>query len=489
MINYNFKVHRGAYMNNNKNLINISKKSFFSVLIILASLMVVVFILTYIIPQGEYDRIGDNIVAGTFHFIDEFRLPIYKLFTAPFEVFVSEDGLTVTMICIFLLVLGGFFQVMDKTNGIKAIIKRLIERYKERKYTLIRIIVLIFMVFGAFFGVFEESVALLPIIILLSLSLGFDTLLGLGMTLLAAGFGFASAITNPFSVGVASEIAGVNILAGGLYRIAVFVIMYLLVSEFLVRYAKKIVKKPKASLTYEMDQKKSRDFELNSDLKIEHEDKIFKVYTAVFIVLIVAIIISSLLQLIFEISVPTIPVMALTFLVGGFAAGKLVTNQWKFTSKTFLSGMVSVLPAIVLIMLATSVKHIISEGQIMDTILHSLASFFENKSAVVGVLGIYVMVLFIQFFIGSASAKAFLIMPILIPLVGLIGITKELAILTFIFGDGYTNVIFPTNGVLLIGLSIANVGYGKWFKWTYKLQIITLILTVGFLLFALYIGY
>ncbi len=473
-----------------KNLINISKKSFFSVLIILASLMVVAFILTYLIPQGNYLRdVTGNIIPGSFSFSNVDNLPIYKLFTAPIEIFGSSDGITVIMICVFLVVLGGFFTVMEKTNGITVIIKKLIIRYKDRKYLLIRLIVLMFMSFGAFFGVFEESIALLPIMILLSLSLGFDTLLALGMTLLAAGFGFASAITNPFSVGIASEIAGINILSGSLVRILVFIIMYFLVSSFLVYYAKKIEKNPEKSLTYEDDLKKSREFEINSTVQVENEDKIFKVYTIVFIVLVVVIVGSSLLQLFFDISIPTIPLMAATFLFGGFISGYLVSKDIKFVSKTFLKGIFSVLPAVLLIILATSVKHIISEGNIMDSILHYLETFFVDKPVILAVVGIYFMILFIQFFIGSASAKAFLIMPILIPLVTLIGISKDLAILSFIFGDGYTNVIFPTNGVLLIGLSIANVSYGKWFKWTYKLQIFTLLLTITILIVAFYLGY
>ena len=119
-------------MNENKNLINISKKSFFSVLIILTTLMVAAFILTYIIPQGEYLRdINNNIIADSFRYLDVNNLPIYKLFTAPFEIFASSDGITVIMICIFLLVLGGFFQVMDKINGIKVVIKKLIIRFKD----------------------------------------------------------------------------------------------------------------------------------------------------------------------------------------------------------------------------------------------------------------------------------------------------------------------------------------------------------------------
>lgn len=477
-------------MDTQKNLINISKKSFFSVLIILVLLLVAAFTLTYIIPQGLYQRDAQgNIIAGSFVFLSGAKLPWYKLFTAPVEIFASSDGVTVIMICVFLFVLGGFFTVMDKTNGIKVIIKKLIMRYKDNRYTLIRLIVLMFMLFGAFFGVFEESVALLPIMILLSLSLGYDTLLALGMTLLAAGFGFASAITNPFSVGIASEIAGINILSGALLRVLIFVIMYALVSQFLVWYAKKIEQHPEKSLTYEMDVKKQKDFEINETIKVDNEEKIFKVYTVIFVILLLVIVGSSLLQLIANISIPTIPLMAATFLIGAFVAGYLVTKNTRFVNKAFLKGVASVLPAALLIILATSVKHIISEGQIMDTILYYLETYFVDKPVVLAVIGIYLMILFIQFFIGSASAKAFLIMPILIPLVTLLGISKDLAILSFIFGDGYTNVIFPTNGVLLIGLSIANVSYGTWFKWTYKLQLITLFLTISVLIIAFYAGY
>jgi len=182
-------------------------------------------------------------------------------------------------------------------------------------------------------------------------------------------------------------------------------------------------------------------------------------------------------------------VMAAIFLIGGLISGYLVTHDFKYTIKTYLKGMLGVAPAFLLILLAVSVKHIISNAQIMDTILYYLSNMLEGSSPIIAILFIYLFVIIIQFFIGSASAKAFLIMPIILPLVSLIGISSELAILAFIFGDGYTNVIFPTNGVLLIGLSIASVSYSKWFKFTYKLQLITLLLTVIFLVIGIFIGY
>ncbi len=477
-------------MNDSKQLMQISKKAFLNVVYILLALILSAGIISFIIKPGSFDRdIDGMVISGTFSYLSDTNYPIWRILTAPFEVLVGPDAVSVIAIGLFLIILGGTFNVMDKTGGIKTMIMKLIEKFKDNKYMLLRIVTLIFMLFGAFFGIFEESIALLPILILLSLSMGWDTLTGMGMCLLAAGFGFATAITNPFSIGIASSLANTNILSGFLYRFIIFIIMYGLLQFFLVHHAKKIEKDPTLSLTYVTDQNKVKDFSSEEKLPEEHGKYVLKVYVILFMILLLGIVLTGVLELAFRISLPAIPLMAIIFLIGGITAGYLVTKKLKYTLKTFLSGMAGVAPAFVLIVLAVSVKHIISEAQVMDTILYYLANILEGRSPIIGILFIYVLVLLIQFFIGSASAKAFLIMPLILPLVGLIGISKELAILAFVFGDGYTNVIFPTNGVLLIGLSIASVSYGKWFKFTYKLQLSVLALTVIFLIIGIWIGY
>jgi uncharacterized ion transporter superfamily protein YfcC len=477
-------------VDNQSNLLSISKKAFLNVVYILLFLILAAGIISFIIPAGEFQRDVDGaIISGSFTYLVESSYPVWRIVTAPFEVLVGPDSLNVIMIGLFLIILGGTFAVMDQTGGIKVIIESLILRFKNNKYTLLRIITLIFMLFGAFFGIFEESIALLPILILLSLSLGWDTLTGMGMCLLAAGFGFATAITNPFSIGVASSLANTNILSGALYRMLIFIVMYLVLQYFLVKHAKKVEEDPMSSPTYEIDINKSKHFDLTNEVSLSNEQYILKAYVTLFIVLLIGIILTGLLELIFSISVPAIPVMAAIFLFGGLISGSLVTKDFKKTIKMYGKGMLGVAPAFVLIVLAVSVKHIIAEASVMDTILYVLSNALEGTSPILSILFIYTLVLVIQFFIGSASAKAFLIMPIILPLVALIGLSKEIAILAFIFGDGYTNVIFPTNGVLLIGLSIASVSYGKWFKFTYKLQLITLLLTIIFLMIGIWIGY
>lgn len=477
-------------MHEESHILKISKKAFLNVLYILLGLIVLAGIMTLIIPAGSYQRdAAGTIIDQTYQPLSNVDYPIWRWFLAPFEVFGTSDAISVIMIGLFLIILGGTFSVMDQTGGIRIMIKRLIIRFKDHKYQLLRLVLLIFMIFGAFFGIFEESVALMPILILLSLSLGWDTLTGMAMSLLAAGFGFATAITNPFSIGIASSLANTNILSGVLYRLVIFVIVYAVLQFFVVRHAKKIEKHPELSPTYDIDQKKVKDFDLNQSMVFKDEGKTFKIYTTLFIVLLIAILSVGLLEILFEVSIPAIPVMAAIFLIGGLLGGYLVTTNLKETFKMFYKGMLGVAPAFILIVLAVSVKHVIVSAEIMDTILYHLSELLRDQGSIVAILLIYVLVLVIQFFIGSASAKAFLIMPLLIPLVDLLGMTREIAILAFIFGDGYTNVIFPTNGVLLIGLSIASVSYTKWFKYTYKLQIATLILTIIFLVLAVWIGY
>jgi uncharacterized ion transporter superfamily protein YfcC len=152
-------------------------------------------------------------------------------------------------------------------------------------------------------------------------------------------------------------------------------------------------------------------------------------------------------------------------------------------------GMAGIAPGIVLILLAMSVKFIITNGGIMDTVLYYTAGAIRTTSPFVAVLLIYVLILLLELFIGSSSAKAFLVMPLIAPLSDLVGITRQTSVLAFCFGDGFSNIIYPTNPVLLICLGLTVVTYPKWFKWTYKLQLASLALACIFLIISIAVGY
>lgn len=471
-------------MEKTKKPININLRSFLLVMAVLLLLIIASGVCTYFLPQGSYSFDEQGQLIPDSYVQSEIKpYPVWKWFFAPILVFFSSDALNIIMVSLFLLTISGFFSVMENTNGIQVIVKMLVKRFSSKKTTVICLTTLIFMLFGSFFGMFEELVALLPIMIIIALSLGFDTMTGLGMCLLASCFGFASAITNPFSIGIASEIMQVDALSGVWLRILFFILTYGILCLFLVKYARRIEKQPQLSLTYETDIQKRK--ELTLDIPDNKDNaRIAKIYIIFFIALIVALI------LIYAFAASySIPMLILCFLIGSIVSGTLITHKTSLTFKWFLSGVSSMLPAIVMLAFASSVKFIMTDGGVLYTIIHAAIELLSGLSPYESILLLYALVLFIQLFIGSASAKAMLIMPIIAPICSMLGISKELAILAFIFGDGFTNVIFPTNAVLLIGLSMSNVSYGKWFKHTALLQLAMLIITSLILVLCVAIGY
>lgn len=465
----------------------INLRSFIVIVVILSFILLAVGVLTYIVPKGEYlsDEKG-NIIAGSFHYVSQDGgVPIWKIILAPILVFASDNGLTIIMISLFLLVMSGCFNVMEKTGGLKALISRALRAFGNKKNAVVMIAILFFMAFGSFFGMFEELVALLPIVIILMLSLGFDSMMGLGVCMLSACFGFSSAITNPFSVGLASQMAGVAVLDGVWLRIVFFILIYALVCLFILSYAKKITLNKTKSLTFDIDREKLKNLDL-SVAQNTGDNKVFKTYS---VFLSIAFIVLILIASVRAISDFAIPILSVVFLVGGLASGFIVSEDKKKVFKDFLSGAISMLPAVFLIALASSVKYVLDEGQIIGTITNGVVNFLSGQHKFVCVLLIYLLILVLQIFIGSASAKIMLIMPIIVPICIELGISPSVVILTYCMADGFTDMILPTNPVLLIGLSMANVSYGKWVKWTYKIQIVIFALTLLILFLATSIGY
>ena len=157
--------------------------------------------------------------------------------------------------------------------------------------------------------------------------------------------------------------------------------------------------------------------------------------------------------------------------------------------KTFLDGVISILPAVLMILMASSIRFTLEEANVLDTVLHGAVSIAGGLPKWVVILFIYLMVLIMNFFIASGSAKAFMLIPIIVPLAQMFGISAQLCVLAFAFGDGFSNVLYPTNPVLLISLGVADVSYGKWLKWSWKFQLLNLLLTCGILLFGFAVGY
>ncbi|HPY63561.1 MAG TPA: Na+/H+ antiporter NhaC family protein [Bacillota bacterium] len=471
----------------NQQSIKIGKRSFILSLSVLLVLMILATVLAYVLPSGSFSREivdgNERIVAGTFQLVEKPKVPIWRFLTAPFEVFLSDDAAIVGVILIFLLLIGGSFAILLSCGMVARLMDRITQRFHASRYRLLMLVSLFFMLFGSVFGIFEELIIMVPFCIALARRLGWDSMTGLGMSLLSAGLGFGAATINPFTVGVAQQLAGQSAFAAIGLRVLIFVSVYAVLQLFLLRYVKKIEKDPALSTVYKEDQETPVSFDLTYEPGVDRGLKIFGFGLILLPVLLVAgFFIPALSAILF-------PLIALLFVVLSFGS-VLISRVMKFkeAGKAFLGGMGGVAPAILLILMAMSIKLIMTRSLVMDYLLYEASLRFEGLSAVGGLLLLYLMVLVMNFFISSGSAKAFLVLPLVLPLTDFLELHRQVAVQAYLFGDGFSNLLYPTNAALMIGLGLSVVSYPKWLKWTLPLQLVLIALSVGWLLLMHLLG-
>lgn len=458
----------------------ISVKSFVTAIAVIFGLMVLTYILTFIIPSGEYPRYlnseGNTVIdtSGEFHFLED-HIPFWKWLLSPVLLLGAEGGGTTIAVIVFLLVIGGVFNCLEKQGIMKFMLDLMVAKFGKHRYGLMAGVMLLFMALGAVIGSFEECVPLVPIVVALSIGLGWDALTGVCMSLLAVGCGFASGVCNPFTVGVAQGLAGLPMFSGIWLRLLSFIPIYFLLLFFVRNHAKKIEKPITDDSTIGI---------------IFHKDpalyRALKVFGAIFGVGIVLVFSSSFLTFLQDY---TMIIVAVMFLVAGIASSLTAGMNMNKLLYSFEKGVVGVLPAVLMILMAASIKYTMTEAGILDTILYYGVNLTQSLPRWSIILFIYLVVLVLNFFIPSGSAKAFLLIPLLVPMAELFGISAQLVIVAFAFGDGFSNVLYPTNPVLLISLGLADISYGKWFRHTWKFQLMNLVLTSAILLFGLMVGY
>ena len=462
----------------NKGL-DISAKSFITAMIIIFALMCATYALTFFVPSGEYARIvdanGDTVIdtASGFQYV-EGDMSFGKWILSPFLVLVAEGSGTILAVIAFLLVIGGIFNGLDKCGLMQYMLDKIVDRFGASKYRLMAMIIFFFMALGSFIGSYEECVPLVPIVVALSISLGWDDLTGLGMSVLAIGCGFAAGVCNPFTVGVAQNLVGLPMFSGMWLRCISFIIIYVLLFVFVRNHAKKVEKPQSATTAF------------HTFVADKKRDSALKYFGGILLVGIVVIFSSVFVTALQDF---TMVIVAVMFLVAGIVSILTTGMSAKEMGIYFWNGVTSIFPAVLMILMASSIKYTLVEAKILDTLLHSAVGIAETLPKEVVILFVYLLVLGMNFFISSGSAKAFLLMPLIVPMAQIFDISAQLCVMAFAFGDGFSNVLYPTNAVLLISIGLVNVNYIKWFKWTWKFQLVNLVVTSLMLLFGLAIGY
>lgn len=463
-------------MSMEKKGLDISTRCFVTAIAVLLVLMILTYALTFLIPAGQYPRIvteaGETVIdtAAEFRYV-EGGISFLRWLLSPVLVLGAAGSGTLIAVIVFLLVVGGIFNALEKGGLMQYMLGRLSVRFGHARYRLMAVVVLFFMSMGAFIGSFEECVPLVPLVVALSIRLGWDALTGLGMSLLAAGCGFASGVCNPFTVGLAQQVAGLPMFSGIGNRLLCFALIYGLLLAFLRHHAKKI-ERPAETAAAE------------SEAASPEKKRGLCAFAAIMGVGIALVLCSAVVPALQDL---TMIIVAVMFLTAGVAAVLLSGMTGKELGRHFLNGLVSILPAVGMILMASSIRFTMEEAGILDTILHAAVQAASVLPQWVVILFIYLLVLGMNFFISSGSAKVFLMMPLILPMAEIFGISAQLCVSAFAFGDGFSNVFYPTNPVLLISLGLANVSYGKWVKWSLPFQLLNLLMTSLLLLGGLLI--
>ena len=468
--------------------LSIDKKTVVMISLVLLALWVLAGVLTQVLPTGAYDTVEEAIVPDTYHAIDE-RLPIWKIILSPLLCFTSSYAMAGVGIIVVIILVGGSFLLLDKSGVLKYIMATLIRKYEKKKYLLMAVVIFACMLLSSTAGVLEESVTLVPLAVAISLALGWDSLVGLGISLISIAWGFTAATFNPFNVVTVQKLADLDVYSGLWLRCIIFVLVYAVLFLFLFFYARKIEKNPTKSIVYESD-KALREKYTIADMNAVLSDKAAAKSAKFFLICMLIDLVCIILDLVIDLGgMLSLGAMALLFTLGGLYAGYSTGLRGKKLASGFFEGAKTLAPVIPLIIFIIAISYILNEGNIMHTILYKVDSAMKGMSPYGAIFILFGLIALLEFFIGSGTAKAFLIMPIVAPLSDLVGITRQSVVTTFCMADGFTNLLYPTSGIMIIAIGLVGVSYGKWLKWSWKLFVGEFILAAAVMAFMVKINY
>ena len=531
------------------------RREFPNIYVIIFAIIILCAIATWFVPGGEYvksqvevtDAISGDVVLQEvvdYQQVDS-NPQTWQIFSALFNGFSKQAG-----IIIFILIIGGAFWII---NGLKAIDagifsflkftkklerNRLLKRVGVNNIVMI-LIMLLFSTFGAVFGMSEETIAFVVILVPLAISMGYDSIVGVMLVYVAAHVGFAGAPLNPFTVGIAQSLAGLPMFSGIEYRTICWLILTVIMIAFVLIYAAKVKKDPTKSIVYNEDSY-WREKVTSTDNSVQYYHNkaswfsfgviaiailLFTIYysdkcvitlgsnsytpvwlmPAVALLFVVFSIVSlrksvhfyilnllvfTIIYLIigvlgFKWYITEISALFLSLAIASAVAGGYSPNK---VANEFLNGAKDILSAAVVVGLAAGIVEILRDGKVIDTILYSMASALDGNSSSVAVGAMYMIQTLINIVIPSASAKAAITIPIMAPFSDLIEVSRQTTVLAFQFGDGFTNMITPTSGVLIAVLAMARIPYAKWFKFIWKFILALIILGMLLLLPTIYMN-
>ena len=416
----------------------------------IAAIIVLCAMMTWIMPGGQYVKADDGTVS--YEAVDSIP-QTWQVFSAIYHGFIKQAG-----IIIFILVVGGAFWLLNATGAVEVGIKRFISLIGKRDKIVLVALTVLFSLGGAVFGMSEETIPFVGIVVPLAISMGYDAFMGMLVVYVASNVGFSSAFLNPFTVGIAQGMADLPLFSGMGYRLFCWGLLTVLLVLFVIIYARKTKRVDTVAGKVEAEPLTRR-----------------QAWVLGILALTVAVLIVGVTC--FEWYLPEITGLFLAMgivcgLIAGFPSGRIVNE--------LMAGAKDILSAALVVGFASGIIVILQDGKIIDSILHSMQEGLDGTGKVGSLSAMYGIQALINFLIPSATAKAAITIPIMAPFSDMVGVSRQAMVLAFQFGDGFTNMITPTSGVLVAALAMARIPYSKWVKWIWKMVLALLVL--GFLL-------
>ncbi len=453
-------------------------------LVIVGALVALVLILSWIIPSGEYTRIATQLPDGStlkvavkdsYQVVPKFHLGLQHLLLAPITGFIGASKLIA-----FLLIIGGAFNILQETGAVEFGIKRLVRVISARpalEWLVIPLLMVVFSLAGAIFGMAEETIPFIVIFIPMARALGYDSLVGMCIPFLGSAAGFACAFINPFTVGVAQGIAGVPLYSGLGYRIGAWVLVTSVVITYVMIYARRVKRNPELSIV--------RDIDLQRET-VEHHPDAQESWDFRHI-LVLLLFVAALVLLVYGVIHYKwdIDAIAALFLGMGIVIGLTSRMGPSLLAKHFVSGAKDMVGVVMIVACARALLVIANDAKIMDTILFYGSHLIQILPKAITAQVMFLVQCIINFFIHSGTAQAALTMPIMAPLSDLVGITRQTCVYSFELCELVVPIL-PTSAVAMGVLGAAKIPWERWAKWFLPLMLILVVTAFLLLIWPVY---
>ena len=453
-------------------------------LVLIFSLIVLAQLLSYVLPAGRFERtlVGEpghtreQVVPGSYQVIpeeDRQALSPFAFLTA-----IPKGMADAADIIFFVFLIGGAIGVIRATGAIDAMIGAAVKGLGGNPVLLVTGTVVLFALGSSVIGMAEEYVPFIPILVTMCLAMHMDAVVAVGIVYIGAGVGYGCAALNPFTVVIAQNIAGIEPTSGQWLRWILFILFLIVGVHHILRYAFRVNKDPELSLVKDVDY--SKGFQMPEDVRFTlRRALVLASFVATVVLFVWGIKVHG--WYLIELSAAFVGLALVVAVIAGMEPNRVV--------KEFCKGAMELTTAALLIGFARAILMVMNEAMITDTIIHGIAGLLQSLPASVSAIGMFFVQSLCNLFIPSGSGQAYVTMPIMAPLADLTGVTRQTAVLAYQFGDGFTNMIIPTNALLMGMLALGKIPYQRWFRFIVPLMIKIFILGAIVMFIAVQINY